>query len=562
MPESTTPGSTLYSALPHATLIPQKNRRISVIWVIPLLAAMVALGIAVQRILSEGPTITIILKAAQGIEAGKTFIKYKDVNIGQVTAVQLSEDYSKVKVTAKIAKSAAGLIVEDAQFWVVEPRISLSGVSGLGTLLSGNYIGFGVGTSSQSGRKFTGLDAPPAIPDGLQGMQLTLKASKLGSLGIGAPVYYRSLEAGEITGYNLAADGQSVEINLFVRAPYDTFVNTETRFWNVSGMDVSLGADGVQLHTESLVAIIAGGLAFDTPSFAEGAGPPTSSSVFSLFNDQASAMKKPEANSQHFVLYFHESLRGLSVGAPVTLLGLTGGEVSAVGLDIDPKTQALRGRVEIVAYPDRLIGRLGEQQLTIGQTLAESTQQRRAFFNHLIEQMGMRAQLQSGSLITGQLFVALDFFPDEKKAQIDWSLAKPEIPSIPSILPNLEAKIGSILTKLDSVQYEAIDTDLRKLLNSSDQVMQDIDKALIHFDKSITPEMKTAIEAFRKATLSANTMMQNADATLVSPDAPVQQDLRDAMQEITRTARALRVLTDYLERHPESLLRGKPEDKN
>lgn len=556
------PESTLHSALPHATLVPKKNRRISVIWLIPILAAVVALGIAVQRILSEGPTITIILKAAQGIEAGKTFIKYKDVNIGQVTAVQLSEDYSKVKVTAKITKSASGLIVEDAQFWVVEPRISLSGVSGLGTLLSGNYIGFGVGTSSQSERRFTGLDAPPAIPDGQHGLQLTLKAAKLGSLGIGAPIYYRSLEAGEVTGYNLAADGQSIEVNIFVRAPYDKFVNAETRFWNVSGMNVSLGADGVQLHTESLVAIIAGGLAFDTPSFADDAEPPTSSTVFSLFDDQASAMKKPEASSQHFVLYFHESLRGLSVGAPVTLLGLPGGEVTDVGLDIDPKTQALRGRVEIVAYPDRLIGRLGEQQLAIGQTLADNAKQRRAFFDHLVEQMGMRAQLQSGSLITGQLFVAMDFFPDAKKAQIDWNLAKPEIPSIPSPLPNLEAKLGSILTKLDSVQYEAIGTDLRKLLNSSDQVMKDIDKALIHFDKSITPEMKTAIEALRKATVSADQLMKNTDTTLLSPDAPAQQDIRDAMQEITRTARAVRVLTDYLERHPEALLRGKPEEKN
>jgi len=556
------PESTPHTELPHATLVTKKHRRISVIWLIPILAAVVALGIAVQRILSEGPTITITLKAAQGIEAGKTFIKYKDVNIGQVTAVQLSNDYSRVKVTAKIAKDAAGLIVEDAQFWVVAPRISLSGVSGLGTLLSGNYIGFGVGKSSKSEREFTGLDAPPAIADGQHGMQLTLNAAKLGSLGIGAPVYYRSLEAGEVTGYNLATDGQSIEVKIFVRAPYDKFINAETRFWNVSGMNVSLGADGVQLHTESLVAIIAGGLAFDTPSFAEDAGSASASTVFTLFDDQALAMKKPEANAQHFVLYFHESLRGLSVGAPVTMLGLTGGEVTDVGLDIDPQTQALRGRVEIVAYPDRLIGRLGGQQAAIGQTLAESAKQRHAFFDHLVEQMGMRAQLQSGSLLTGQLFVALDFFPDVKKAQIDWNQTEPEIPSIPSPLPNLEAKLGSILTKLDSVQYEAIGTDIRKLLNTSDQLMKDIDKALLNFDKSVTPEMKAAIEAFRKATVSANKMMQNTDASLLSPDAPVQQELRDAMQEITRTARALRVLTDYLERHPEALLRGKPEEKN
>lgn len=554
------PESTLHAELPHATRVPKKNRRISVIWVIPILAAVVALGIAVQRILSEGPTITILFKTAQGIEAGKTFIKYKDVNIGQVTAVQLAGDFNKVKVTAKITRSAAGLIVDDSRFWVVEPRISLSGISGLGTLLSGNYIGFGVGTSSQSARQFIGLNEPPAIPDGQQGIQLTLRANSLGSIGIGAPVYYRSLNAGEVTGYNLAADGQSIEVKLFVRAPFDKFVHTETRFWNVSGMNVSLGANGVQLHTESLAAIIAGGLAFDTPAFADSSQPATSSTDFALFDDQASAMKKPEANSQHFVLYFHESLRGLSVGAPVTLLGLPGGEVTSVGLDIDPQTQALRGRVEIVAYPDRLIGRLGEQQRAIGQTLTESAQKRHAFFDHMVEQMGMRAQLQSGNLLTGQLFVALDFFPDEKKAQIIWNQAKPEIPTTPSPLPNLEAKAGSILSKLDSVEYAAIGSDLRQLLQSSDQLIKNLDQALLHFDKNVTPEMKSAIEAFRKATLTANSLLQNTDATLLSPDAPVQQELRDAMQEITRTARALRVLSDYLERHPEALLRGKLEE--
>ena len=150
--------STDLDELPQATVVPKKRTRISVVWIIPILAAVVAIGIAVQRILSEGPTITIVFKAAEGIEAGKTFVKYKDVNIGQVTAVKLSSDHSKVEVTAKIDKSAAGLMVEDAKFWVVEPRVTLSGVSGLGTLLSGNYIGFEVGKSTKQQRKFTGLE--------------------------------------------------------------------------------------------------------------------------------------------------------------------------------------------------------------------------------------------------------------------------------------------------------------------------------------------------------------------------------------------------------------------
>ena len=212
---------------------------------------MVAIGIAVQRVLSEGPTITIVFKSADGIEAGKTFIKYKDVRIGQVTAVKLSEDYSKVLVKAKIAKHAAGLMVEDAKFWVVEPRISLSGVSGLNTLLSGNYIGFQAGKSTEEQRTFIGLDEPPTIMD-QPGRRFVLKANTLGSLGVGEPIYYRGILVGQVALYNLAADGKSVEITIFVNAPYDKYVTAETRFWNASGIDVSVGADGVDVRTESL----------------------------------------------------------------------------------------------------------------------------------------------------------------------------------------------------------------------------------------------------------------------------------------------------------------------
>ncbi len=547
--------------LPQATVVPKKHRRISVVWIIPILAAAIAIGIAVQRILSEGPTITIVFKAAQGIEAGKTFIKYKDVNIGQVSAVQLTDDYSKVKVTAKIAKNAAGLMVEDAQFWVVEPRITLSGVSGLGTLLSGNYIGFEAGKLVNKQRTFTGLDVPPAITGDQAGRQFTLKAAKLGPLGIGAPLYYHSLEAGEVIAYKLAPDGKAVDIQVFVKAPYDKYVNSETRFWNASGIDVSLGANGVQVRTESLVALIAGGLAFDDPPFVIASEPVTAKTVFTLFEDQASAMKQPEAIAQHYVIYFSESMRGLSIGAPVTLLGLPGGEVTDVGIDIDPKSMKIRGRVEIVAYPERLVGRLHDQQAVAGDAIAHNAQKRRAFFERMVDQLGMRAQLQSGNLLTGQLFVAFDFFPNAKKMKIDWNQEKPVIPAVPSTLPNLEAKLGSIMTKLDNLQWEAIGADTRKALDSFTQLMKDTDKALIRFDSDITPELKSAIEVFRRATVSADKMIKDTDATLLGPNAPGQQELRDAMQEVTRAARSLRVLTDYLERHPEALIRGKTEEK-
>src|SRR5262245_56951319 len=287
--------------LPQATVVPKRRTRISVIWIIPIFAAVVAIGVAVQRILSEGPTITIVFKAAEGVEAGKTFIKYKDVNIGQVTAVQLSDDYSKVTVTAKIAKSAEGLIVEDAQFWVVQPRVTLSGISGLGTLLSGNYIGLEVGKSAKQPRKFIGLEVPPIITSDQPGRQFVLKAENLGSLGIGSPIYYRRLQAGQVIAYDLAGDGKAVDIKVFVNAPYDQYVTPGTRFWHASGLDVSVGAGGVDLRTQSLVALLAGGLAFDTPPFAAKAEPAAANTAFTLYGDQATALKQAEAIAVHYV---------------------------------------------------------------------------------------------------------------------------------------------------------------------------------------------------------------------------------------------------------------------
>lgn len=546
--------------LPQATVEPKRRGRISVIWIVPLFAAVVAIGIAIQRIVSEGPTITIVFKAAEGVEAGKTFVKYKDVNIGQVTAVKLAADYSKVEITAKIDKSAGGLMVEDAKFWVVEPRVTLSGVSGLGTLLSGNYIGFEIGQSKKQQRKFTGLEIPPAVTKDQAGRQFVLKAQELGSLGVGSPIYYRRLQVGQVIAYSLASDGKGVEIKIFVNAPYDKYVTSEARFWNASGLDVSVNAGGVDVRTQSLVALLAGGLAFEVPSFAAQAEPAAANAAFTLYADRPTAMKAPESIGVRYVLYLNESLRGLSVGAPVTLLGLPAGEVTDVGLDLDPKTMSVRGRVEIVTYPERLIARLDAKEAAVGKSIMRSEQGRHAFFQRLVEERGLRAQLRSGSLITGQLYVAFDYFPDAPKAKIDWSREPTNIPVVPSTAQDLETKLTSVIAKLEKLPYEEIGADLTKALTTLNQTLQDASKAVNHIDTDVTPDLKATVEEIRRAVASADGVLKSTDATLVGRDAPAQQELSDALQEIARAARAVRALVDYLERHPEALLRGKTDE--
>jgi len=338
-------------------------------------------------------------------------------------------------------------------------------------------------------------------------------------------------------------------------------VNPNTRFWNASGIDVSAGAGGLNVRTEGLIALIAGGIAFDTPSFALKAGPAAAKTVFILNSDRATALKQPDAVSARYVLYFTESLRGLSVGAPVTLLGLPGGEVTAVGLDLNPSTKSLRGRVEIVSYPDRLVARLQQSQAGLGRALLQNTAERHGLIQYMVDQRGLRAQLRSGSLLTGQLYVALDFFPDAPKAKIDWTLEPPVLPVVPSTLPDLEAKITNILAKLDNLPLEAIGSDLSKALATLDQTLQSTDKLVSGVDGKLMPELSSTFTDLRAAIASANGVLQNTDATLLGKDAPAQQELRDALQEITRAARSLRVLADYLERQPSSLIWGKTAEK-
>jgi len=538
--------------LPQARLTQGRRTHLSVIWIIPILAAVVAIGIAVNRIMKEGPTITIEFRSADGIEAGKTFIKYKDVRIGQVTDVELSDDFSKVLVTAKIAKNASGLMVEDARFWVVEPRVTLSGVSGLSTLLSGNYIGFAVGQSKKSNRAFVGLEDAPVVSD-QPGREFVMTAKALGSLGVGSPVYFRRIQVGEVTSYQLADDGKSITFKLFVNAPYDRFVNAETRFWNASGVDVALGANGLEVRTESLVSLLAGGVAFETPPFAKPEGPAPAGTGFQLFDDRTTAMRQPDAVARRYVMYFDESLRGLSVGAPVALLGIPAGEVVDVSLEIDPKMGRPRGRVEIVAYPERVVRRLSESSEQKGRDVIENTASRHAFFKRLIEREGMRAQLRSGSIVTGERYVALDFFTGVPPATVDWSLAEPVVPTVPGTLPELQAKLESILVKVDSIPFQKVGEDLAKTLESANRMMADL-------DTQVTPELKTTLAELRTTLATADRVLKGADNNITSADAPTMQALQQALDEIAGAARALRSLADYLERHPEALIQGKPEE--
>ena len=532
------------AAIPEAVVAPRWRAAPWLVWLIPVVAALIGGWILTHAILTHGPTITITFKSAEGLEAGKTKIKYKDVDIGDVKRIVLSKDRTRVIVTAQLVKGAEGFLRQDTRFWVVRPRIGAGGISGLGTLLSGSYIGLDVGKSEEESDEFVGLDVAPFVLTDLPGRRFALHSDHLESIDVGSLLYFRRIEVGQVVAYELDKQGKGVLIHVFVNAPYDQYVTTNTRFWNTSGIEVNLDAGGVKVRTESLAAIVSGGIAFQTPPDQPVAQPAGENANFTLYPDRDSAMKHADSEVRKAVLYFKESVRGLTPGAPVDFRGIVIGEVTAVNLEYDAREQSFRFPVEVNLFPERL------RTAQAGKVSKADEKVDRAVLDGLVAH-GLRAQLKSGNLLTGMLYVALDFFPDAPKVAIDWNKQPIVLATVPGTLDELETALLHVSRKLDNVPIEDIAADLHKAVKSLDTTLQSADKLVKRLDSDLAPEAKATLEQARKT-------LASADKTL-SADAPVQQDLRDALREVSRAAESLRNLTDYLDRHPESLIRGKAE---
>lgn len=529
--------------IPEAISAREQRWLPSLIWLIPIIAALIGGGLALKGILERGSTITISFKTAEGLEAGKTKIKYKNVDIGEVKRVTLSEDRAGVIATAEMARQAEGILVDDTRFWVVRPRVAASGVTGLGTLLSGSYIGVDIGRSTKALHEFVGLETPPSVITDVPGRQYVLRGQDLGSLDVGSPVFFRRVEVGEVVSFDLDKDGNGVTLRIFVHAPYDHFVTADTRFWQASGIDLSVDATGLKLNTESLASIVLGGIAFQTPEESAALPPAETNTYFSLFPSRAKAMVPLDTSAANFVLNFKESLRGLSVGAPVDFRGVVIGEVTNIGVDLDPATGKIAMPVRVRVYPERLLARrTGSKPVKP----IEPT----ALLDKLVAR-GLRAQLRTGNLLTGQLYVALDFFPSSRPAELVWNREPVELPTETGSLEGIQVTLAEIARKIEKVPFDAIGADLQRAIKTLDSTLKSTDHLVRRLDSELAPEVRAALTDARK-TLGA------AERTL-SADAPLQQNMRDALHEVTRAAQALRVLADYLERHPEALIRGKKE---
>lgn len=527
------------SALPAPEPRRDGRKRLSLIWLVPLVAALIGLALVIRTWLQTGPTITIRFDTAESLQNGTTEVRYKDVVVGKVSSIQLREDDSGVTVEVELTPDAKRIAVKDSRFWVVRPRIGIGGVSGINTLLSGAYIGVDVGRSGEQQRDFVGLEKPPAVTHDQKGKQFTLTTLDAGSITIGAPVYYRRVAVGRVVDATLDEDGKRITVRVFIDAPYDRFVTDGVRFWNAGGIDLAVSSEGLRLNTQSLATVVAGGIAFQPLDERNPGEPAREDSRFELFDGIASALAPPDGPSVRALLVLRQSTRGLTAGTPVDFNGLVIGAIRSIEPQYDVRQQSFYSKVMVELYLERL----GPAWLALKGVAADSDRPALAVLNKLIDQ-GLTAQLRAGNLLTGQQYVALFFKPGAKARRVTASDTMPEIPTAAGSLEEIQTQIESIVTKLDKIPFAELGADLRTMVNSANTLLRT-------FDQDIAPQARRTLD-------NAATAIRSLELNLTSPEAPLQQDTRRMLEQLNRTAASFRVLADYLEKHPESLLRGRP----
>ncbi len=540
----------------------RKRRRVSVVWLVPILALGLAAWLGYTTISSRGPVITLTFKSANGVSEQQTQVKHKNVGLGTVESIKLAKDMTHVIMRVRMTRQATDYMTDHARFWVVRPRLSLGNISGLETLVSGAYIELDPGQpGGKPETEFTGLEDPPGIRSDEPGHTFVLQADRLGSLGPGSPVFYRDVSVGELLSYDLTRGQSPISINIFVRAPYDSYIRPQTRFWNASGVSLDTGAQGLHLEFESLQAVIAGGIAFGTADEAESGIRSENDAKFHLFDSQAEADAAGFRARIAFVSYFSSAVRGLNRGSPVELFGIKIGNVTDVRLELDTATGQARVRVAYEVQPERIFGRGDTDQLDPITTTERMVR------------LGLRAVLDSSSIITGTKVISMQYVPNAGAGQVRMEDKIIVVPSESGGLDNIMTSLSDLTTKLNQIPFAEIGRNVSHLVASLDETVGG-------------PQMKQAVRSLQETLAETSDLVHKADAgatPLLKRLPALSQELEQTLQhardllgsagyggnsdfqrnvgrtldQVNDTVRSVRLLADFLTRHPEALIRGR-----
>lgn len=541
----------------------QRGKRLSIVWLIPLLAALIGIWLTVKTIRETGPTITIVFKSAEGLVPGKTEIKYKDVTVGKVENIQLSQDLTQVLITASMSPEMSAHLTQDTLFWIVRARVAVGEVSGISTLLSGAYIGMMPGDNGKTVNRFQGREKPPAIFRDTPGRQFKLRAEQLGSLDIGSPVYYRQVKVGRVTNVEMADDGTGVLLEVFVEAPYHDQVKRGSRFYNASGLNMQISADGVRVDTPSLVSLLVGGVSFFTADDLKPTPEPPADHVFTLYNNRDDANAAAYSYREYYLLYFEETVRGLSPGAPVDFYGIRIGEVISIRLVFDHDKPTYRIPVLIAIEPDRI--EVAGELATPAYKMMEKLVGR-----------GLRAQQRTANLITGQSYVSLRIHPEAAPWDMNREDTYPVLPTIPNAVEEITATAKRLVDRFNQLALEETLEDIREAAREVTAMTgsKTLESAIDNIDKSFAEFAHVTADLNDGTLPKINGMLDQASASLARGEealssanlllgegAPVISNLNRLILELQDAARAVEALADYLERHPEAIVFGKGDQK-
>ncbi|KPJ75878.1 MAG: hypothetical protein AMS19_13555 [Gemmatimonas sp. SG8_23] len=519
--------------------IVRTRARPSIVWLIPLVAAIVGIYLAYWAWSEQGPTISIVFDSAEGLEAGKTKLKYKEVDVGLVESVDLTSDLSQVRVTVSLVNELSRYLTDQTRFWVVRAEVSAGQISGLGTVFSGAYIAIDPSSEGVRTRSFQGLQKAPVVTSDKPGTLFELRAGELGSIEVGSPVYYRWLRVGQVAGYSLDQAGESISVQVFVEEPHDQRVRSTTRFWNASGLDAVLTAEGLEIDSPSLISMLVGGIAFETPATVTVAEDVPENMVFELYpNRQATRTPRYSAKTR-FLVYFDDSVSGLVSGSPVEFRGIKLGEVLEVDVELDRRTGDIRIPVVIEIEPERL-----------GLTAAEIAEDDLGRMSTLVER-GLRARLATGNILTGQKVVAFDFVAGAEPAEIQIGSTYPVLPSARGGLEAITERVARIVDKVDRLPIESIGANLDEVLENLASTLATMQDLAGTANSDLLPSLSASLGKLESTLSSADSM--------ISPDSAIASELERLMGDLAATARSLRSLAERLEEHPEELLRGKRE---
>ncbi|MBL6456006.1 MCE family protein [Belnapia sp. T6] len=555
---------------PAEPVVRARRRRISLVWLVPIVALLVA-GYLGWRTLSErGPLITLTFRDAAGLTAGQTPVRYKSVQVGLVEGIALSDDLQQVRVSVRMNREVDGRLTDRAQFWVVRPRLTAGNVSGLETIVSGAFIEFDPGLErGASRREFTGLENPPGIRSDEPGRVFTLLAQRIGSLDRGSPIFFRDVVVGEILDYEPPGLDGGITLRAFIRAPFDGYLKEGSRFWNSSGVSLRLGGNGVQLELESLRAVLSGGVAFDTPVELRNDPPAPDTARFQLYDDLDAAVSATTKDRLVFLLYFDGSVRGLSPGAPVEMRGIRIGSVLDRALEYDEPSDSFRLPVHIAIEPDRIAypkGRAGRSQEDVV-----------AFARRMVER-GMRARLMSGSLLTGQMVVSLDFVDNAPAAEVVMQGEDVVLPTLPG--SDLMGTVGGLAARLQEIPFAEIGRNLNATLAGVNglvnapavrgavqglaSAVEEVQGLLKRADEGFAPLLRrlpNMAQILEQALGRANTAVGSIERGYGN-DSEINRQLARTLSQVNDAARSIRLLADSLDRHPEALIRGRTDRGN